>query len=540
MLRALAFPTALLLMLSIPPLQIAYSAGAMLSNIGSQISYTILKFFGMPVDLTYAQGSPIIALYSSSGLPIEFAIEVACSGLYSLLGFTVFTVFASYIIRGAFWKKTIVLLIGFPLIFTLNISRIILIVLIGYWFGQGAAMSVFHIFGGWALVFVGTLFLLFFSEKIFKLKIFSPKTKLTSCPHCEKSLEDNQNFCLSCGKLLRFPRVKASKQETIKIAALILSVFLIASIQVPVFATTHGPAEVVLQTPYGSETTQILPKISGYTLKFMYRDKNYESSYGLDAALTYAYIPQNGSPIVWTTLEISKVWAHLHSWEGCYAIYVQQGRFAVLDQKDIHLSQNPLIIGRFYSIQVVGHNFTETVLYWSVRTVFDGEWKYVKISVFVDVYHTDYAKVEEELLPFGKAIVEYWQPIQSWPLAAIAISRHQSILMPIPIALLLFVSILNVSRKWRDKRLNLKIYDKLVSDDKLVFQAVHKAAKEGKPTTSAIASAYQKLSGNPIEHSKLLEKLKSAEEAGLIEESIASYDDNPVLIWRSQIPNVEE
>lgn len=540
MLRTLAFPTALLLMLSIPPLEIAYLTGAMLSNIGSQISYAILNFFGLPVDLTNPRGSPIIILYSSSGLPLEFAVEVACSGLYSLLGFTVFAFFAAYIIRGAFWKKTIILLIGFPLIFALNVSRIILIVLIGYWFGQGAAMSIFHIFGGWALIFLGTILLLFLSEKIFKLKIFTSKTKLTSCLHCGTSLKDNQNFCVGCGKLLRFPRVKFSKREMFKIAALILSAFLIASIQMPTFGTARGPAEVVLQTPSGSETRQILPQLSGYALKFMYRDKSYENSYGLDAALVYAYIPSVGSPIIWTTLEISKVWSSLHSWEGCYSLYVQQGRYAVLDQKDVHLSQNPLIIGRFYSIQVVGYDFTETILYWSVRTVFDGEWKYVKISVFADVYHTDYVKVEEELFPFGKAIVEYWRPIQAWSLAAIAISRHQLILAPMLIGFLFVIPILNVSKKWKDKRLNLKIYKRLVSEDKLIFQAIHTAAKQGKATTNTIASVYEKLSGKPIEQSKLLEKLKYAEETGLIKEYIANFDDNPSLVWKSQIPNTEE
>jgi len=71
--------------------------------------------------------------------------------------------------------------------------------------------------------------------------------------------------------------------------------------------------------------------------------------------------------------------------------------------------------------------------------------------------------------------------------------------------------------------------------DKLILQAVHQAAKEEKPTANEIALHYQTLSGKPIKSSLLLQELNKAEEAGLLTREISSRDDEPVLIWKSQV-----
>lgn len=542
-LKALAFPIALLLMLAIPPLEIAFLAGATLSNASSHVAYILLKFLGLPVNLTYLQFSPIIVLYSTSGVPLEFAVQVASSGVYSLLGFSLFAVFVAYMIREVFWKKIIVLFAGFPLIFTLNIIRITLIILIGYWFGHSTAMELFHIFGGWVLIFAGTFLLLFFSEKLLKIKISASKTNPSSCMQCKKNLENNQNFCIGCGKLLRFPKMKISKLDFIKIVVLVLSTFLVMHIQVPIFVTTRGPAELILQTSYGPEPSQILPKISNYTLRFMYRDRSFEQTYGQDASLIYAYTSRSSYPIIWVSLEISKAKGLLHNWEMCYSINEQVGRFVRLDLRDVQLMQNPQVIARLYSFQViksdhrtVRNNFTETILYWFTRATFDTgngvEWRYVKISVWIDTWDTDYREVENKLLPIGKAIASHWEPIRSRSLLAIAIGKHRLLLLTTATSLLLFVLTLNTFRRWKYKKLNWRLFKRLSDDDKLIFQALRNAMKEGKSTTNAIAAAYQKLSGNPIEHLELSEKLKYAKKLGLIRKHITNYDDNPVLVWK--------
>ena len=540
-LRTLSFPTAILLMLAVPPLEIAFLAGATLSNAGSQIAYALLKLLGLPVDLSYLQFSPIIVLHSTSGVPLEFAVQVASSGIYSLLGFTVFAVFAAYIIRRAFWKKIVVLLLGFLLIFASNIIRLSLIVSIGYWFGQSVAMDVFHMFGGWVLIFVSTFLLLFLGEKVLKIRIFTSKTDPTSCVNCAKAPEDSQDFCPGCGRLLRFPKVRLSSQEMAKVFALILSTFLYTYIQVPLFVATQGPAELILQTPYGLETSEVLPEVSNYTVKFSYRDTSFEQRYGQEASLVYMYTSRSSYPITTVALEISNKKSVLHNWEICYHLQEQVGAFKRLDLRDVQILQNPQVIGRFYSFQVVrsggqvvSKNYTETIFYWFTTAAFDTgnrvEWKYVKISVWIDGFNLDYREVEEMLLTFGKAIASYWEPIKSWSLLAIAAGQHRFALVATATSLLLFTIVSNVLKDWKDKRLSLRLYERLNDEDKLILLAVRKAAHEGRPTTNAIASAYERLSSQRIEQPMLLEKLKYAEEADLVKEYIAEHNDNPVLV----------
>ena len=80
------------------------------------------------------------------------------------------------------------------------------------------------------------------------------------------------------------------------------------------------------------------------------------------------------------------------------------------------------------------------------------------------------------------------------------------------------------------------MYNKLALEEKLVPRAVYEAAKRGKATCDAIASVYEKLAQKPIQSGLLLEKLGQAEEVGLIERVVISQEDEPVLIWKSQVP----
>ena len=62
---------------------------------------------------------------------MNFSIDVACSGVYSLIGFVIFAVFIAYINRGKLYGKLAILLLGIPLIIVLNIIRITTILAIG-------------------------------------------------------------------------------------------------------------------------------------------------------------------------------------------------------------------------------------------------------------------------------------------------------------------------------------------------------------------------------------------------------------------------
>jgi len=545
-LKVLALPIAFLLFLIPPPLEIIYTAGTNLSTFNSQAAFTILKAIGLPVSQATNYGTPAILLENSEGLPLTITIDIACAGIYSLTGFTIFAAFAAYVTRGVTWKKAAMFLAGFPLIYCLNITRIIIIVLIGYYHGMEIAMQAFHLFGGWILTFLGTLLLLFLSEKILNIQIFREKSK-TSCPKCSQSAEKEENFCIACGRLLKNFDSKISKRDLCKIVALLISASLIALPAVPVFALTEGPAEVIIQSAGNEqESTQILPEIPEYTLQFIQRDMRFEEIAKQDASLIYAYLPTEGSKTkIWVTIEIAGTGSSLHRTETCLITFPQtlghQPRVTQLDLREVHLLQNPLVIGRYFACQETKSKKIQVYLYWYENAIFNTDSglqkKYAKISLIAFTHNPEaLSKIEEQLLPLGEEIVNYWKPIKSWSWIALEIARNGSSFITVTIAFLGIMKGGQVIRNQKEKKSNLKAYNKLASREKLILQAAYQAAKEEKPTINAIATAYHKLANEPIQPILLLEKLSEAEEASLVKSEIISQNDEPVLIWKSQAP----
>jgi len=549
-LRQLAFPIVFLLFLTPPPLQIVYTAGAALSTFSSVAACNILKILGLPVSLTTQYGTPVIMLQKSGGPPLTFAVDVACSGIYSIIGFFIFATFVAYIARTGVWKKGTMFLIGFPLIYALNILRIAIIVLIGNYAGMALAMQAFHLLGGWFLIFLGTLVLLIISERIFKIQFFTTKSNPASCSYCNRHLQNKQHFCPACGKLLNPPKIKLSKRDLSKIAVLITSIILIVNLQVPVFALTEGPPEVNIQTLGNEQTTaQILPEIPGYTTNFVYRDKQFEKISGQDASLIYAYFPTSKSgKSIWVTIEIAKAISSLHPWEFCLITWQlargYQPEVTQLSLRDIQLLQNPPITARYFAFQNIRTNLTQVILYWYENAFFNTgsnpEQKHVKISLIIYTNSPEeIPRIEDQLLPLGKAISNYWQPIKIWSQIAqitLTISQNGAALIAITATLLAMVLTYQTLKKQKEKRSNLKVYNKLaLKEERLLLEATHQSTQESTPTGHTIASYYQKLAGKPSELELLFRKLNEAEEAGLIKKDIMSREDEPTLIWKTHI-----
>jgi len=546
-LRVAAFLIVFLLFLTPPPLQIVSQVGAILSTAASEASYNVLRALGLPVTLATQYEAPLIILNKPESPPFTFSIETSCSGIYSLIGFTIFAVFVAYIARGTTWKKTTIFLVGFPLIYALNIFRIIIIVLIGYQYGAETATQTFHLLGGWVLIFIGTFILLFLSEKIWKIQIFTPNTKAASCPNCNPNTKNKEPFCQACGRLLHHINISISKRDLAKTATLLISALLILILQVPVFALTEGPAQVLIQSPGGEQATatQIFPQIPDYNLSFVYRDKKFEEIAPRDAALVYAYTPINEvEKTVVVSLEVGsskKVW---HSWESSVILWPQKfglpPRAIQMDLRDVQLLQNPPIIGRFFAFQQTNSNMTQVVLYWYENAIFrlgtTSEQKYVKISLinFTSNPESIY-QIEEQLLPFGLAIANYWQPIKTWSQIALILSKNGTLLMTIPTTFLAIILIVHAVQKQKKKKSNRKIYEKLASEEKVILQVVHQASHRDKPTASTIASLYQEFTGKSIELGTLREKLIEAEKVGLVKREITNQQDEPILTWKSHV-----
>jgi len=546
-LRQLAFPIAILYFLTPPPSETLYAAGSTLSVISSEASHTIVKALGVPSTLSGEYGNPTITITRPDGSAIPFVVDIACSGIYSLMGFLIFATFIAYITRDKTWKKAAIFLIGLPLIYALNIIRITTILLIGYHYGEQLALQIFHLLGGWTLIFLGTLLLLTITEKAFKTNIFLKPPPIQPCPKCNPAENPKESFCPYCGRLLKYPKLNLKKQDIAKIATIALAVTLLLSIQAPVFALTEGPAQITIQTPKGEQgNTRLLPQMQGYKLEFVYRDKAFEERAKQDASLVYAYMPtdETKDPI-YVAVEIASTLSSLHRWEACLITWPQthgyQPKVTQLELKDVQILQNPPIIARWFAFQYTKTNQTQTVLYWYETATFTTnntvQQKHVKISIIAYPKTTEeIPAIEGQMRKVAEAIANFWQPIKAWTQISLTISGNGLALTIASFTLLATTLVYQKLHRWKERKTTLKLYKKLNQQEiEPIIKAVQQASIKMEPTTNEIAAYYQKITGRKIKTEVLSEKLRQTQKIGLIEKEITSKDDEPIAVWKSNI-----
>jgi exosortase len=542
-LHQLAFPIAFLVFLMPPPSEILYGIGATLSVFSTEASNAIVNALGIQSNIISEYGNPAIIITRPDGTPLHFVVGIACSGIYSLIGFIVFAAFIAYIIRDKPWKKLALLLLGLPTIYLLNIIRITIILLIGYQFGEEMALQTFHILGGWILIFIGTLLLLTISEKIFKTQLFfKPKEK---CAECHPKPQLNQRFCLTCGRIANPPPVAFKTSDGIKLAAIASAIILLISIQTPVFTLTQGPPVVIINTPSGQQvSTSILPEIPGYNLHFSYRDKEFEEAAKQDMALIYSYVPieQSNKPM-YVAIEMAQTRYSLHPWEICLITWpIEQGyqpSVTQIELRDIQILQNPPIISRFFVFNYIATNHTQAVLYWFESMIFTvnltSQQEQVKISLIMYPDLRELAKAESQLVTLATAIANYWEPIKTWSQITILISQNGAYIAIITSTLLAATIVLYAIRKRKQLKSNVNTYQKLSAPNKQVIDVIQETEKTTLPTLDNIATTYQKIIGQPINKEQLLQKLSELEKTDIIRSTIANKQDEPIQTWKTQI-----
>jgi exosortase/archaeosortase family protein len=544
-LRQLAFPIAFLLFLTPPPTDLLYSVGSTLSDLSAHSSNTLVNVFGMASTISAQYGTPVIILTRQDHSLMNFSVDVACSGVYSLIGFLIFAVFIAYITRGKLWNKLAILIMGIPLIIALNIIRITTILAIGYNYGDQLALQIFHVVGATALMFIGTLILLATTEKFIK----KPKPP-QPCPTCNpKTPSSTEKFCSNCGKIHKYSKTKLRRSDLAKIASIALIVGILLTIQAPVFALTQGPAQVLMQTPSGMQpNTQILPlpQIQGYNLSYVYRDTNFEQLSGEDASLVYAYGSTNiTKPTVWVAVELASTIAPLHRWETCLISYpISEGlqpKVTQLDLTDIQTQANPPIVGRYFAFQYRGINQAQVVLYWYETATFSingtSQQKQVKMSLVVYPQSSaEVAQSENLLLPIANAINNYWQPIKTWSTIALSISQNGLALSAATIAMLIAILIYNIFLNYQNKASLLKLYRKLPEETQALTRAVTNSQEEGNPTTQGIADELYKLIKIKVNQEWLKGKLEELQMVGLINRAIVNKNDEPAIHWKNELP----
>ena len=220
-LKQLLFPIAFLVFLTPPPSEILFGVGSALSTISASASNGLANVFGMHAVLSSINGSPLITLIKPDGTSLPFSVDVACSGIYSIIGFVIFALFIAYIMSGSrLRQKAAILVMGIPLIIGLNIIRITTILAIGYNFGENLALQVFHTVGATVLMFIGTLILLAVTEKAFKKPPpIQPCLACTSTP-----VNSTESFCSNCGRLFKYPRLSVNRADVVKVVGIVVVV----------------------------------------------------------------------------------------------------------------------------------------------------------------------------------------------------------------------------------------------------------------------------------------------------------------------------
>lgn len=535
MLIALIFPILFLLFLIPPPSELVYTAGAFLAYFNTQAAYALLKVFNLPVSLSFSYWSPIIVVDSSSG-PISLAIDVACSGVYSLIAFTMFGTFLAYFVRGSMWKKMTVFVLGFLILQVLNVIRISSIVLIGHFLGRETAMDIFHIFSGWILIFSGMLLLLFIGKKLLHIQIFRT-SRIDYCSKCKIDLANHQSFCSNCGRFLKRTLDRTSTTFLAKSVALLFGALLLTVIiQAPVFALAQGS---VVTNANWQTSTNILPETSGYQLRFLNRDTDYEEIAGQDAALLYAYVPENPSnSAIFVNVGVANSISNLHSWEVCFVSWrIAQGQpvlVRILDSRDTQICQNPPIVARYFVFESP-ENYTQVTLYWYEKIPFNTgvtvEQRYARISLIIYAASpNNYQKLEETLLPFAQSIAAHWEPLKGQSLISLGVPMLQSMFV-LAIFLMIFMGTTKYIIEKRRKNNNQKIFNNYASErEKIVLQAIRNATEEN--TLQTLVSALKKNAGKAMRPSELAKILKRLEDYGMVKKDVKDAEDTSILIWK--------
>jgi exosortase/archaeosortase family protein len=545
-LRQAAFPIVFLLFLVPLPSSVLYSLGSSLAVIGSSVANAVMGVVGIKSTILAEYGTPTIIITRPDKTLAGFTLDTACSGIYPLMGFLIFAFLTAFIVRDKTWKKAAIFLIGLPLIYSLNIFRIVIILLIGYQYGEQLALQAFHMFGGLVLIILGTLLILITTEKVFKANIFT-RQSVQPCMKCSETARKNEDYCFHCGRLLKYLKPVLRRSDAAKILTLILIVVLLLSIQAPVLALTKGPAEIIIQSPMGEQgNTEILPQVEGYNLSFAFRDKDFEESAGIDAALEYVYEPLNRTQkTVSVSVEIAQALSSLHPWENCLINIPErhgwQPTVKQLDLRDVEILENPPMTARYFAFQDRDYNQTQLVLYWYEQSALNvngtAEQKYVQISLIAFPRTAqDVAESEDELLPFACAVATYWQPMETWTQIALTLSQNGMPLMAVTVALLVGVLIFILDEKRRDRNAKGKTYQKLSNTDQQLIESVRKTEK---PTLINISLTYENITHTGVEPETLHKELEKAEEAGLISRQIFNERDEPVQVWKTRFGNLQ-
>ncbi len=530
-LKIFFIPICFILYLIPPPVEFIQIVGTNLSNTSSHIAYVISKYFINDLEISTPYGIPYITVLSKSGEYINFVIDISCSGIYSLIGYILFLTFFIYILKTGIIFKFFMAIFGIPLMYSLNISRIIILIAIGYYYNANLALKIFHLIGGGLVIFLGTLLLLYFLQSIFKTKIFSDDNVID---HNHLIITDH---CVKCGLIDVKLNHTLKNIDAIKFFSIIVIIVAPMLFNTQVYNLTTATSQVLLDdTNLPDVLINLLPIIPDYNLDLIYRDVYYQNLTDQDAALMYKYSTNvTEKPDFWVGVSIANSIGELHAWDTCIIPSIRNGYGTQYSLHDIILLDNPTISARFFSFKEHNRRDIQVTLFWFSRSVFQTNLGYNKKWVMFSVIRTIdkpelVDETEESLIPIGQNIASYWNPMDKWSDTGLILVRMAPTIILSALSILIYFSARKIYSIYILKKRGRKI--SLLIDDKIDVMIINIMKNSNFVTEGEIINNYKDLYNKKISESTLSQKLDEGERLGLFERKIMIKNDNAYMGWK--------
>lgn len=530
----------------------------------------LLKHVGLPVtfDVSNPVG-PSIELRTSNGDVLSFIVSVASSGIYSLIGATVFFAFVGYIAMGSVWKKIALFLSAYPLLLVVNIVREVILVSAAYWWGE-AAFNAFHATSGIVLVFILTFILLVVADRAFKLQIVPYRSVLKYCSVCSEQFRSKNRFCSNCGRFFGNLGNRLTSKDFFPVVAIGLMVLIFFSSLVPAVAVADAPTNTPLDSINATNAVYFLPQVSGWRLSYSGIDDVVMKALDADAALQFQYSATNNSQVfvnaeVQITSEVHIPQTSLIS--HCIAYGYTCTTFYVLPE-DVVLLDNPPVVGQFMAFKYAQINPDPVALiYWQEPAVFNLGSTYdtrtVQVQLAADMVllsqqglvknATDYKGAENLLLPLATATAKYWAPQGAISGLTVGLKKWGVVIMGvsvIPAVLMVGKDQLMSYRKFGQRRIKSNgsvlaksavIRSSLPEGMQSFLDCLHEIFEyssnkkedltKGSMTLQEIASSYTRVTGSEISFADALTAMTYAEHLGIARKNVVDRLDEPVLVW---------
>ncbi|PZQ58325.1 MAG: exosortase [Phenylobacterium zucineum] len=123
----------------------------------SSLAAGVVEPLGVPL---YQEGVTMIVG------PYQLLVEDACSGLNSLIGLIAITTFYIYLLRDAGWRYSLFLVcLIIPVAIAANVVRIVVLILLTYFFGDAVGQGFLHVTAG-LFLFALSLLLMFLIDSV--------------------------------------------------------------------------------------------------------------------------------------------------------------------------------------------------------------------------------------------------------------------------------------------------------------------------------------------------------------------------------------